>query len=138
MSPEEGLEAICEAKGIVSGASGWKPEIGALRDTPKSMAFILSGGRGGEAKVAIDYPTVQILVLGAHASGGYAQARDKAQDIYNALHGVDTPDAAYPNLSSCLAMGNPVWLGADDKDRPRFALNFRLIVVPDNEGDRNY
>lgn len=138
-SPAEGFKAILANLGVIDGATGWSGYIGDLPDTPHQAVTIYdTGGRGGEVKVAIDYPTVQVVVRGSPASGGYAAGYAKAQAIYDAMVGIDTPHASWDKLVSCVQMGFINWLGRDDTDRPRFSVNFRLITLPDNEGNRNY
>lgn len=137
-SPAEGLADILEADGVIGGASGWLRKIGGLGQAEKEVALLDSGGREGEVKVAIDYPSVQVLVKGSKTDGGYVACYDKSREIYNALTGRDTPDADYPELVSCIAVNPPAWLGRDDKDRPMFSINFRLITEPSTVGNRTY
>lgn len=138
MSPAEGIRDILVACDVLGGATGWAWEIGAIRDTAKSVAIIDSGGREGEVKVAIDYPSVQLIIQGEKLTGGYSVAWDKASEIYKLLHGIDTPNQTWSELTSCVAMGYITSLGRDDSDRPRFSLNFRLITTPEDVGDRTY
>ena len=133
-SAAEGLKAILEGEGVFAG--NWYPRIGGLGTADWCVSLIDSGGRGGEVKVAIDYPSVQVLVRGSSSTGAYSATVAKAQEIYDTLMGIDTPRADWANLTSCVAISNPVWLGKDDKDRPQFSLNFRLIVTPENVGNR--
>src|SRR5690349_13147824 len=129
MSPAEGLEAILAAAGIIGGATGWEGRLGGLGTDGKQIAFIDSGGRPGEVKVAIDYPTVQLLVRGSKAAGGYSEAHAKAKAAYEALIGIPTPNGTWSELVSCTARGYINWLGRDDQDRPQFSLNFQLIIA---------
>jgi hypothetical protein len=137
-SPAEGIGNILLAAGVHGGATGWSERLGDAGDVPKVIAIMDSGGRGGEVKVAIDYPSVQIIVKGSSASGGYVATYNKAREVYDVLQGIDTPNATWDELVSCVAMNQPAWLGRDDKDRPQFSLNFRLITEPNNIGHRPY
>lgn len=137
-SPAEGLKDILVDAGVVAGATGWTWKVGGLGSGENEIAIIDSGGRGGEVKVAIDYPSVQILVKGAKEAGGYTAAFTKAREVYDALQGIDNPNGVWDELVSCVAVNQPAWLGRDDADRPQFSLNFRLITEPSNQGNRPY
>lgn len=92
------------------------------------------GGRPPEVKVAIDYPAVQVNVRGDEE--GYMAAREKAQEIFVALHAIDSSPTPYPELTSCLGL-QPVFLGYDASKRPVWAVNFNCIVSKDPEGYRD-
>lgn len=138
MSPAEGLKAIAVDLALLEGITGWRGFVGGTQDLDKNVGFLDTGGVGGEVKVAIDYPTVQAIVLGKKGDGGYHEAYTKARQLYDALLGIDTPVASWPNLVSCIALNQPVWLGRSDVGRPIFSLNFRLIVTPEDIGNRPY
>lgn len=137
MSPAEGLKAILEDAGVVDGVSGWVSRIGGTSDVAQQLGFIDTGGRGGEVKVAIDYPTVQIIVQGSKAVGGYSAGFEKAREVYDTLQAID-PQAIWDELDSCVAMNQPIWIGRSDNDLPKWSLNFRLITSPNNIGNRDY
>lgn len=137
-SPAEGLGLILEDLGVLGGTTGWTKSIGLLQDIARSVALLDSGGRGGEVKVAIDYPSVQVLVLGDAAPGGYSAAYSKAKEVFDSLVGIDTPNGIWSNLVSCVALGFINSLGLDEKQRPRMSVNFRLITTPENYGNRTY
>jgi hypothetical protein len=135
-TPAEGLKAICAATPTLF--TGWTATVGGTIEANNAVSFLDTGGRGGEVKVAIDYPSVQVIVVGSSTGGGYTAAFNLAKAIYNRLQGIDTPNATWANLVSCVAVSEPIWLGRDDASRPRFSVNFRLIVTPENQGNRNY
>lgn len=137
-TPAEGINQIIVDAGLVGGASGWTSVVGGNMGQPKEVTLLDSGGRGGEVKVAIDYPSVQAIVVGSSAAGGYQAAFNKARSIYDLLLGIDTPHAAWDKLVSCIATNQPAWLGRDDGSRPRFSVNFNLIVTPEDIGNRTY
>lgn len=137
-SPAEGIRDILVAEGVLAGVTGWADRVGGLATSAKNVSLIDSGGRGGEVKVAIDYPSVQMLLVGAKVAGGYSDAYAKAKEIFDTLQGIDTPNATWSGLVSCVAVGQPQWLGRDDQDRPMFSLNFKLITTPENVGNRTY
>jgi len=138
VSPAEGLRAIATALGLLGGSTGWKGLVSGLQGAPNVVAFLDTGGRGGEVKVAIDYPSVQVIAQGGTGEGGYGDAYTKARALYDALMAVDTPHVAWPYLVSCVAINQPLWLGKDDAGRPQFVVNFQLITTPEVEGNRTY
>lgn len=138
MSPSDGLASILVEAGIIDGTSGWSSQVGGLTNRSREVVFIDSGGKGGEVKVAIDYPSVQIIVQGSSTAGGYTEAHDKAIAIRDCLQAVPTPNEAYEELVSCVSVNYPAWLGKSDSDQPRFSLNFNLITAPINQGHRTY
>lgn len=138
MSPAEGISAILEAAGLCGGVTGWASYVGQLGALDQAVCCFDHAGRGGEVKVAIDYPAVQIIVRGTKAQGGYSDAYAKAQEVFAALQGIDQNPTAYTNLVSCVARGQPTGMGRDENDRPMISLNFNLITNPDDDGYRTY
>lgn len=128
--------AILLAEGLYGGATGWSGKVGGLSGEDPCIAAIDSGGRAGEVKIQIEYPTVQILVRGAAGQGGYDAGFAKAEKVHAALQGIDQNPAEFPRLTSCVAIGWINWLGRDDNDRPQWSLNFQLITVPETQGNR--
>ena len=138
-TPAEGLKAICAAvTGLFGGSTGWVATVGGFSTTGKEISFLDSGGRSSEVKVAIDYPNVQVMIRGTKAAGGYSEAYQKAKEVHAALVGIETPNASWTYLTSCVARGDIIWLGRDDEARPRFSLNLQLITQPENIGHRTY
>ena len=136
-SPAAGIYDILEAAGLFGGATGWEGRVGGLTDNgAPQVAVIDSGGRAGEVKIQIEYPSVQILVRGSPEQGGYAAAYSKAEKIHAALQGIGQNPVQFARLTSCVAIGFINWLGRDASDRPQFSLNFQLITVPETQGNR--
>jgi hypothetical protein len=130
--------ALLEDRGVARGTTGWKGTIGGFSAEGQQISALDSGGRGGEVKIAIDYPSVQFLVRGDAGTGGYIAAYEKAKEVFNTLTGIETPNPVWDELVSCVAVNQPAWLGRDDRDRPRFSVNFRLITEPTEVGNRTY
>lgn len=127
MDAEDGLEAILLAAGI-DNSSEWLISISRFRDQDKGIMISENGGLAPEVKIPIDYPTVQILVRGG--KGGYAAAKAKAREIFNLLHAIDSAPAEYPELTSCRAKHQPIFVGYDrETERPIFSLNFNIIAT---------
>lgn len=132
LSPAEGAAAILEGASIVGALVGWPVRIGGMSDALQEVVFIDQPGRTPEIAVAADYPALQLIVKSLSYSNGW----NKSRDIYNALHGIPTPDASYPELTSCLARTNIAPLGQNEKNAFQFSLNFNLIVTPTVVGHR--
>lgn len=135
-SPAVGIYDVLEAGGFFGGATGWSGRVGGLTDVNAQIAVIDSGGRSGEVKIQIEYPSVQILVRGSPGQGGYDAAYDKAEKIHAALQGIPQNPVQFARLTSCVAIGFINWLGRDESDRPQFSLNFQLITSPATQGNR--
>jgi hypothetical protein len=138
--PSVGIAAILNAAApaVVDGATGWPLSLGRLLTTSnRCVALIDGGGRTPEVKVAIDYPTVQVLVRGNKTE--YEASREKAKEIFNILQAHPTPTVDYPELVSSVAATDIAWLGYDpDGERPMWSLNFNLIVNPAAIGHRDW
>ncbi len=134
-SPAVGILAILEA--IPGFSTGWILATDQLSDKPDKQVIVKdTGGRGAEHSVAIDYPTVQIIVRGGSGSGGYTEAYDKVIACRDALVCIPSATTEYPELTSCTQRGNPVPINRDDAGRPRWSLNLNLIVSYDVSGYR--
>lgn len=131
-SPAMGLLSILKAVGGLT--TGWTFAVGRLVPEPdKQIVLRHTGGRMGEVCVAIDYPSVQILCRGAPK--GYDEAYQKLKAVREALVAIPS-SVAYPELTSCVTIGDIVDLGYDDANRPQFAQNFQLIVSYATSGYR--
>lgn len=138
MTPADKLAAITENAGLIGGATAFKLSVGGFNGTAQEVTFIDSGGRAPEVKVAIDYPTVQVIVRGSKAGSGYTAAYAKAKEIFDLLQAIPTGPAQYPELASCIAVGFINWLGRDENSMPRFSLNWQLITSSAPIGNRTY
>jgi hypothetical protein len=135
-SPAEGIKDVLVSGALIGGASGWGARVGELSDKAPVVAVFDSGGRPGEVRIKIEYPSVQVIVRGEAGQGGYSAAYDKAEKIHAYLQGIDQNPAAFARLTSCVAIGFINWLGRDESDRPQFSLNFQLITEPITAGNR--
>jgi hypothetical protein len=120
----DGIAAVIAREGA---EGGWPVRIGRQAGTSaRSIAIMELPGSAPEVKVAINYPSLQLLVRGDKTE--YAVTRDRAQALFEALHAIDTPDTDFPELTACLAIHDPGFIGYDDLERPMFSLNFRCIL----------
>ena len=135
VSPARGVRAILAA---VSGfTTGWQVATGQMLAAPDKMLVIRNtGGRAPEPNIAQDYPTVQIIGRGEKKAGGQEEIYQKMVAARRALLGIPSAPAAYPELSSCIGIGDITDVGYDDSDRPMYTLNLQLIVSYETSGYR--
>jgi hypothetical protein len=116
----------------------WPMFEGKLPDEPDQCIMVKSaGGRTPEVKIAINYPSTQVMVRGTRGGAGYPDSEVKAQEVFVALQAIDTPNDDYPDLDSCTAISEPAFIGHDAQERPVWSCNFNLITSKDSEGYRN-
>lgn len=94
----------------------------------EALAIARYGGTESDAKLGYDAPTIQVRVRGPLADARIAERR--AQDVYDALHGIsDRLLAGGTWLTSCIGtQGGPIYIGPDELGRHEFTVNFRLDV----------
>jgi hypothetical protein len=140
MTPEEGITEVLEAAGLGEAAPTANPwpifEGQFPEETSQCILVKVNGGRQPEVRIAIDYPSLQILVRSSKMN--YVAARDKAQAIFDALQGIPSAPAAYPELTSVVAVNQPIFVGYEqDAERPVWSLNFNTIISKAPVGHRD-
>lgn len=139
MIPTDGIAAILAAAGIGEippAAGNWPIYEGQFPSEIDQCLMVREfSGRTPEVRIAIDYPSVQILVRGTER--GYVTAREKIEEVFLALQGIPSGPAEYPELTSAVAVGGRTFAGYDEKGRPQWTVNFNLIESKDPEGHRD-
>jgi hypothetical protein len=139
MIPTDGITAILVAAnvGVIPPAAGdWPIYEGQFPSEVDQCIMVREfGGRSSEVRIAIDYPSVQILVRGTER--GYVTSRAKIEDIFLALQGIPSAPAEYPELTSAVAVGGRTFAGYDEKGRPQWTVNFNLIESKNPQGYRD-
>lgn len=100
-----------------------------LPDQPDlALAVARYGGTESDAHLGYDEPSIQVRVRGPNTDPRVAAA--KAQEIYNALHGItDRTMPAGTWLSSCIgSQGGPIYIGPDQLGRHEYTVNFRMHI----------
>lgn len=120
------------------GTTGWTYAAGGFLTTPDQQVIVRhAGGKPAEIAVAIDYPSVQLLVRGGQSQGKYEGAYDQIIACRDALLYIPSKNVLFPNLMACKTLGDVLDLGEDDKSRPMFSLNLSLILMyPGSSGYR--
>lgn len=95
--------------------------------SPDNFIFIRNtGGNPSSPKLPVDIPTVQILVRDINQTN----AEVKAQNIYNALHGLGSVSIGDTWVITCRGIQSaPVYIGVDSNNRHEFSLNFEITIL---------
>lgn len=122
---------ILVAAGI--GAFGTQDDfaiyLGAPPDKPDAVVVVnMTGGLPPHPRLALNYPSVQLMVRGKR--GGYLAASAKIQEAVNALLGLSTATISGDTYRACNQLSDIAFLGQDDSTRPILSANFRFIVEP--------
>lgn len=130
-TPADGIKDLLVAAGvgIFNTTSGWSIVIGKVVPQPDNVIIIReTGGQPPNPKWLLDYPSVQIVVRAGENS--YVAARGKAESVKNALLGLVSQDLNGDRWVQINMIGDIFHLGEDEMRRPRFTLNFGLIIEP--------
>ncbi len=128
---EDGIKDLLVAAGVGTFGSqiGWGIFIGPEPSKHDTTVSIREGaGPGPMPKWLIDFPRIQTMIRGA--PGGYQAAKTKAQEVLDELHSIPSQDLNGDRWNSIITISGPAYIGLDQKDRPRFTVNFRLIIEP--------
>lgn len=125
----EDVRARLVTLALVGGSTGWDCYIGAMPDgqdvNPNCIALFLTGGAPPETSWAIEYPRFNLLARGDPDAGGDAEALAKVKAIMDALHAGEAGLGA--SYVYCYAVQEPIWIGRDEKRRPRYSVNFDVM-----------
>lgn len=115
--------------GTRGATSGWGIYAGKEPKTPHTtVTLFATGGLVPNPKWLLDEPTFQVRVRGT--AGGYEAAFDKAVEVKDALLGLPSQTIGTTRWVSVLMPNDITNIGYDENERPRFTLNFRLILEP--------
>lgn len=120
---------------VVEGSTGWTLKVGKTIPTPnKVVSMYDSGGQEPNPRWAVDKPSIQAVIRGD--VDDYGPTWLKARQVRDALLGLDSVTIGTDRWVSVTCMGDIGFIGYDDKDRPSFSVNFRLIIEPAVTGNR--
>lgn len=133
--PCEGVKQILTA-GITGTALTFNLNIGGWPSAPdKAILINQSGGRPPYPRLAINFPSVQVMVRGK--ASGYVEARDEMRKVCNILLGLGNITVTGGDIfRSCNQIGDVFNMGQDDNSRPMFSSNWWFIVIPSDLGNR--
>lgn len=130
-SPSQGVLFLLGAAGIGASAAttGWRLGIGKLLDQPNTQVVAYDvPGQNPDPAWLLDYPVVQVMVRGGE--DGYRDAFQKIRDVYDVLLGIDPQTVNGDRWDGITVLSTPSHIGYDDKNRPLFSANFRIILEP--------
>ena len=110
-------------------ANGYEIHIGEFPNNPNKVVMIAeTGGEPPNPKWLLDFPTIQTTIRGVPST--YELKWAEARIVKDLLLGIDSQTIhgdrwVAINLGSDLA-----YIGHDEKFRPMFSINFRLIIEP--------
>ncbi len=128
---EEGIKdlLVTAGVGVFDAQTGWGIFIGSEPTRPDTVISIREfADRGPMAKWLVDFPSVQTMIRGA--PGGYQAAKSKAEEVMNELHSIPSLDLNGDRWNSIIATSGPAYNGDDESNRPKFSVNFKLILEP--------
>lgn len=110
--------------------SGWSLFVGYQPESPDDTITVYNtGGERPLPHLLIDFPTVQVAVRAS--PGGYEEGYSKIWAAREALLGYPSADGVDGRIASIIVTGDIFQLGRDERARPLFTINFRLITHPD-------
>lgn len=129
LSIAEGFKNLIDgaSPAVISGT--WVCKISQLPETPNTcIATFDTPGATPNPKWLLDFPTGQILVRGDidDYSGAYAKARQ----VHDVLLGLQPQTVGDDHWDGITGMGSLHFLHYDEKRRPIFTANYRLIIEP--------
>jgi hypothetical protein len=134
-SPSMDVAAVLVTAGVgvtsnPNPTTGWLIRVGRIIDKPdRIIAIIDTGGLEVNPKWSLDYKTFQVLVRSDQDA--YGSAFDKANDIKDALVGIDPfIGASTVRWDAITMLGDVGFLGYDQNSRPIFSANYRCILEP--------
>lgn len=130
VSPATSLKDMLISDGVaVLNSGSWLVRVGRLVETQDQLITLMdTPGQNPNPKWLVEYPTVQALIRGAidDYDGGWT----KAKAVKDALLGRDPEVVNGDSYDAITGLGDLSFLMWDQKNRPIFVMNFRLIVEP--------
>ena len=109
--------------------SRWLIKVGRMsEETNRLIVCSDTGGSTPNPKWALDFPNISVFVRGG--VNEYEEAWVKANQVKSALLGIDPTvfeDVRWDGITMRSDIFNT---GYDERDRPTFSLNFRVIQEP--------
>ena len=99
-----------------------------------SILLLDVGGSAPNPLFARDFRDLQIVITGA--VNGYSAAYNKAESIKNYLLGLDSQTVGTTVYFAFNMRSDITFVGYDNNDKPKFTLNFRIIVDSASVGNR--
>lgn len=129
MTSPANVMAINTPNTVIEGATGWAAKVGKLVSTPDKVAvFYDTGGQNPNPRWLVDYVMVQCIVRAL--PNDYAAGWAKIREIRDYWLGFESQNLNSERWVSVSVMGDIGFISYDDKERPTFSVNFRIIIEP--------
>jgi len=126
---------VVKLPGVGVTQADWILKVGKVTSEPDRVVVMYdTPGRSPNPKWAVDFPSIQALVRGK--PNDYGATWIKAREVRDKLLGVDSVDVGSDRWVSITCPGDVGFIGYDDSERPRFTVNFSLIIEPSAIGNR--
>lgn len=126
------MKDLLVAAGYTFGGSGnWAVNVGKQPSTTPNLSITLydAGGLDPNPRWLLDYPTVQVRVRGNVNDTQIPWI--KAKEVRDLLLGKESYTAGNGDrIVHINGIGDVAAMGFDDKDRPEYSFNLRLIIEP--------
>ena len=135
MSVVSDVVSYLAALDIVDGSSDWPSVRGVLHDASDRLVAVRNdggpqpeiGAAEGLGSAAFRDPRVHLTVRGGPHDRDSTD--DKAQEIYDALHGLMATTLGATQYDRIVAETTPIEVGQDENARPIHTVAFRLAVA---------
>ena len=132
MSAANDVQTYLAAQNVIDGATGWVSALRRVHDEVTPLVVISEdGGRSpdlpaasGVGEAAARDLGVQVRVLGPKWDGDAAMA--KAQEVFDALHGLLSTVLGLQLYLRVRALAEPTFIGFDETGRPDIVASYRL------------
>lgn len=113
--------------GDLSAGSVWPIFIGQVQEAPDEQIVLTdTGGFTPNPAWIVNYLTFQAMTRGKEF--GYEDAYNKARNIQEVLLGLAPQTISGDRWDGVTGIGDVTYIGQDDKKRPLFTVNFRIIM----------
>lgn len=124
-SPAVDVISLLAANNLIDGQTGWTGRVSREPDTPDQCITVYDTGGYAPFGYGAEQPTVQIRIRGM--LNGYSQGYAKAKEVRDLLENQENIIINQTEYDAFELMGDLTSLGYDEKSRPLFVCNFRLI-----------
>lgn len=136
-SPAQVLATLLVSKNVGTLTEGsatssiWAIKFGRRTDVPDELIVLTdSGGSNPNTKFQLDFVHVQALIRAKEYD--YLVGRSKAQEVKDALLGLDSQDvvvgAETVRVSGITMNGDIAFVRYDENERPLFSVNLRIMM----------
>ncbi len=131
-SPAESAASLLVTAGVVvttPTAGSYLVRVGLLTEDQDALVAIFdSGGQNASPKFLLDFPRIACCVRGN--ARAYSDAYNKVRAVKDVLLGLEPQTLSGDRWCGVTGVGDIMFLKYDEKDRPLFTVNFRIILEP--------